>query len=101
MDDLISDAEYHVLRPAGPEGCTVVVRETSFLAIGNGEAYAVGHTGLALGESGSWTVDDGYRPVAAGTYALGWGRDGGFLRISGTSTDPVINGGSADINCGW
>ncbi|MFM9559416.1 hypothetical protein ACKI19_45135, partial [Streptomyces caniscabiei] len=61
MDDLVSDAEYHVLRPPGPGGCTAVVRETSFLVIGSGEAYAVGRTGLALGESGSWTVDDGYR----------------------------------------
>lgn len=101
VDDLISDAEYHILRPAGPEGCTVVVRETSFLAIANGEAYAVGHTGLALGQSGSWTVDDGHRPFDAGTYALRWREDGGSLRISGTSTDPVVNGGSADIDCGW
>lgn len=99
-DDLISDAEYHLLRPAGPGGCTAVVRETSFLVIGNGEAYAVGRTGLALGESASWTVDDGYRPVDAGTYELDWGPGGGFLRISGTSTDPVVRGGSADIDCG-
>ncbi|MCX4993095.1 MULTISPECIES: hypothetical protein [unclassified Streptomyces] len=95
-----SDAEYLVLRPAGPGGCTVVVRETSFLVIGNGEAYAVGRSGLALGESGSWTVDDGYRPVGAGAYELDWGRDGGLLRVSGTSTDPVTAGGSADIDCG-
>jgi hypothetical protein len=101
VDDLVSNAEYHVLRPAGPGGCTAVVRETSFLVIGNGEAYAVGRTGLALGESGSWTVDDGYRPVDAGTYELDWGRDGGFLQISGTSADPVVRGGSADIDCWW
>ncbi|MCT9113270.1 hypothetical protein N4G69_48480 [Streptomyces mirabilis] len=101
VDDLISDARYHVLRPAGPGSCTVVVRETSLLMIGNGEAYAVGRTGLALGQSGSWTVDDGYRPVDAGTYALDWGRDGGLLRIRGTSTDPVLRGGSADVDCGW
>ncbi|MEU9288433.1 hypothetical protein AB0D57_27995 [Streptomyces sp. NPDC048275] len=101
VDDLISEAEYHVLRPAGPGGCTAVVRETSFLVIGKGEAYAVGRTGLALGESGSWTVDDGYRPVDSGTYELDWGQDGGLLRISGTSTDPVVHGGSADIDCGW
>ncbi|MFD8212387.1 hypothetical protein ACFV2U_01245 [Streptomyces sp. NPDC059697] len=100
-DDLISDAEYHRLRPPGPGGCTAVVRETSFLVIGKGEAYAVGRTGLALGESGSWTVDDGYRPVGAGTYELDRGRDGGLLWISGTSTDPVLRGGSADIDCGW
>ena len=51
--------------------------------------------------AGSWTVDDGYRPVGAGTYELDWGRDRGLLRISGTSTDPVLHGGSADIDCGW
>ncbi|MCH5676470.1 hypothetical protein [Streptomyces gilvus] len=100
-DDLISDARYHVLSPTGPGGCTAVVRETSFLVVGNGEAYAVGHTGLALGESGSWTVDDGYRPVAAGTYALRWGRDAGVLRVSGTNTDPVVRGGLTDVSCDW
>lgn len=100
VDDLISDAEYHVLRPPGPEGCTAVVREASFLVIGSGEAYAVGRTGLALGESGSWTVDDGYRPIDAGTYELDWGRAGGLLQISGTSNDPVLRGGPADIDCG-
>ncbi|MBN0048431.1 hypothetical protein JS756_30885 [Streptomyces actuosus] len=100
VDDLVSDAEYLVLRPAGPGGCTAVVRETSFLVIGQGEVYAVGRTGLALGRSGSWTIDDGHRPVRAGTYTLGWGRDGGRLRIIGTGTDPVVQGGSADIDCG-
>ncbi|UUU23764.1 hypothetical protein [Streptomyces sp. DSM 40750] len=100
VDDLTSDADYRVLRPAGPGGCTAVVRETSFLVIGNGEVYAVGHTGLALGESGSWTVDDGYRPIDAGAYELDWGRDGGRLLLSGTSTDPILRGGSVDIDCG-
>lgn len=100
VDDLISNVEYRVLRPAGPGGCTAVVRETSFLVTGDGEVYAVGRTGLALGESGSWTVDDGYRPIDAGTYELSWGREGGHLRISGTSTDPVLRGGSTDIDCG-
>ncbi|MER6206853.1 hypothetical protein [Streptomyces sp. NPDC001642] len=101
LDDLISDARYYVLRPTGPGGCTAVVRETSFLVIGDGEAYAVGRTGLALGEAGSWVVDDGYRPVAAGTYELDWERDGGLLVISGSGTDPVVRGGMTDIDCGW
>ncbi|MDX3639320.1 hypothetical protein [Streptomyces sp. MB09-02B] len=100
VDDLISNVEYRVLRPAGPGGCTAVVRETSFLVIGKGEVYAVGRTGLALGASGSWTVDDGYRPIGAGTYELSWGRDSGHLRIGGRSTDPVLHGGSTDIDCG-
>jgi hypothetical protein len=34
----------------------------------------------------------------AGTYELNWGRDGGLLRISGTSTDPVVRGGTTDID---
>ena len=101
LDDLISEARYHVLRPTGPGGCTAVVRETSFLVIGNGEAYAVGRTGLAWGEAGSWVVDDGYRPVAAGAYELDWESDGGLLLISGTGTDPVVGGGMTDIDCGW
>ncbi|WP_405972110.1 hypothetical protein OG496_22025 [Streptomyces sp. NBC_00988] len=101
LGDLINEAEYHVLRPTGPGGCTAVVRETSFLMIGDGEAYAVGRTGLAWGEAGSWVVDDGYRPVAGGTYEIKWERDGGLLLISGTNTDPVIRGGMTDIDCGW
>lgn len=54
----------------------------------------MGRTGLAWGEAGSWVVDDGYRPVAGGTYKLDWERDGGLLLISGTSTDPVLRGGN-------
>ncbi|WP_416979343.1 hypothetical protein [Streptomyces sp. T028] len=99
LGDVISDAKYHVLTPAGPGGCTAVVRETSFLMASGGEAYAVGRTGLALGTAGSWTVDDGDRPVDAGRYELAWGRDSGLLRINGTVTDPVLGGGSADIDC--
>lgn len=100
-DDLVSSARYHVLRPVGPGGCTAVVRETSFLVIGTGEAYAVGRTGVALGTAGSWTVDDGYRPFDAGTYALRWGPDGtGVLQISGRATDPVLGGGLVDVDCG-
>ncbi|KUN82112.1 hypothetical protein [Streptomyces griseoruber] len=99
LDDLVSGAKYYVLRPAGPEGCTAVVRETSFLVIGTGEAYAVGRTGLALGMSGRWTVDDNRRPVEAGAFELTWGRDGGLLRVDGTANDPVIGGGAADIDC--
>ncbi|WP_416961806.1 hypothetical protein [Streptomyces sp. Agncl-13] len=101
LADLALEARYYVLRPTGPGGCEAVVRETSFLMIGNGEAYAVGRTGLAWGEAGSWVVDDGYRPVADGTYKVTWGPDGGLLLISGTSTDPVIRGGMTDIDCGW
>ncbi|MZD03743.1 hypothetical protein GTW43_01405 [Streptomyces sp. SID5785] len=102
-DDVLSDARYHVIGPPGPGGCTAVVRETSFLVIGGGEVYAVGRSGWAVGASGSWRVDDGYRPVASGTYTLRWGGPGddGTLAVTGTRTDPVLGGGLTELDCGW
>ncbi|MEV0095340.1 hypothetical protein [Streptomyces sp. NPDC050738] len=97
--DLLGDANYLVLQPAGPGGCTAVVRETSFLVIGDGEVYAVGRTGIAWGKSGSWRVDDGYRPVAAGTYTLHWHGSDGTFRPGGTSTDPVLDSDIATLDC--
>ncbi|MFD7027843.1 hypothetical protein ACFWAR_07410 [Streptomyces sp. NPDC059917] len=97
LDDL--GADYHVLRPTGPHGCTVVVRETSFLVAGSGEAYAVGPTGFAWRSSASWTTDDGYRPIATGTYDLNWTRDDGTLTVHGTPTDPVFTGGPHTLTC--
>ncbi|MFF0445699.1 hypothetical protein ACFYT4_04615 [Streptomyces sp. NPDC004609] len=85
-------AQYHVLRPTGPGGCTAVVREESFLLAGSGAVYAVGPTGIAWRESGSWRADDGYRPVASGSYELSWSRTGGVLVVSGTMVDPVYPG---------
>ncbi|MEU9172192.1 hypothetical protein AB0D34_31125 [Streptomyces sp. NPDC048420] len=83
-------AEYLFLRPGGPEGCRAVVRETAFLMAGSGEVYAVGgSTGVAWGPSGSWFADDGYRPVAEGSYELRWGRSDGSLLVGGTSGNPV------------
>lgn len=90
LGDLPSD--YHVLRPTGPHGCTAVVRETSFLLASSGEVYAVRPTGIAWLPSGSWRADDGYRPIAAGTYELRWSRDGGTLLVRGTEGNPVMDG---------
>lgn len=77
----------------------MIVRETSWLMIGGGEAYTVGRTGIAWGASGSWTVDDGYRPVADGNHLLEWGRTDGSLTVGGTATDPVLDGGVIGIDC--
>ncbi|GGS58869.1 hypothetical protein AB0E75_16445 [Streptomyces griseoviridis] len=96
--DLLNEAEYYVLEPAGPGGCRVVVRETSFLVIGNGEAYRTGFGGLGW-RVGGWTVDDGYRPIRAGTYELTWGYGGGVLSVGGTGTDPVVRSDLPLINC--
>ncbi|MEE1753294.1 hypothetical protein [Streptomyces sp. SP18CS02] len=91
-------AEYHVLEPRGPDGCRAVVRETAFLFSGSGEVYAVGATGIGRPGS-SWTADDGYRPVASGTYELSWGHGGGVLAVHGTTGDPVFPG-LHEVDCG-
>ncbi|WP_316744200.1 hypothetical protein [Streptomyces sp. MK7] len=96
--DLALGARYCTLRPA-VAGCDVIVRETSWLTIGGGEAYTVGRTGIAWRTSGSWTVDDGYRPVAEGNYLLEWGHADGSLTVGGTATDPVLDGGVIGIDC--
>ena len=76
--------------PPVPRGGRAVVGETAFLMAGNGEVYAVGgSTGAAWGPSGSWFADDGYRPVAEGSYELRWGRSDGSLVVSGTRGNPV------------
>lgn len=98
LGDWATEADYRVLEPSGPGGCRVVVRETSFLVIGTGEVYEVGTGGLGL-QIGSWTADDGHRPFRSGTYELEWGREGGLLRIGGTSTDPVWTSDIPVITC--
>ena len=87
--DAVGDvgATYHVLTPTGPDGCRAVVREVSFLLAGRGDVYAVGASGIGRRLS-SWTADDGYRPIASGTYTLRWAT-GGVLTVSGRSGDPV------------
>ncbi|MFF2412571.1 hypothetical protein [Streptomyces sp. NPDC058092] len=67
---------------------------------GSGEVYAVGPTGIAWRPSGSWQADDGYRPIAAGTYELRWSRDGGgTLLVRGTEGNPVMNNGLHSVDC--
>ncbi|WDZ85386.1 hypothetical protein [Micromonospora cathayae] len=83
-------ATYHVLEPAGPDGCRAVVREVSFLFAGSGDVYAVGSLGVGR-RMGSWTADDGYQPIASGTYRLEWHADGGLLTVGGRNTDPVMS----------
>ncbi|MFE1554712.1 hypothetical protein ACFW6V_06925 [Streptomyces sp. NPDC058734] len=82
-------AEYRVLEPAGPDGCRAVVRENSFLVMGDGSVYAVKGFGFALPVS-SWIADDNMRPVAAGRYELEWGERSGVLTLHGREGDPVM-----------
>ncbi|MFC9948281.1 hypothetical protein [Streptomyces pratensis] len=100
FSDFIGSADYRVLEPAGPDGCVAVVRETSFLKISDGEVYAVGSSGVAWRESGSWMADDMHRPVAEGTYELDWNRSGGTFRVGGTATDPIVSADLNPLDCG-
>ncbi|MFH9618858.1 hypothetical protein ACH4MM_34850 [Streptomyces pratensis] len=100
FSDFMGSAEYRVLEPAGPDGCVAVVRETSFLKISDGEVYAVGSSGVAWRESGSWMADDMHRPVAEGTYELDWNRSGGTFRVGGTATDPIVSADLNPLDCG-
>lgn len=79
---------YQVLEPEGPGGCKAVVREAATLFAGSGALYPVGISGIGWRAS-SWTADDGYRPIAAGSYELRWSQDGGSLMVHGRATDPV------------
>ncbi|MFE7506219.1 hypothetical protein [Promicromonospora sp. NPDC057488] len=96
--DALYEAKYQVLSPGASDGCRVVVRETSALKLGTGDAYVV--RGLGLGQrTATWVADDGYRPVRAGTYDLALGPDGGTLTVRGTASDPVMPG-THPIDCG-
>ncbi|WP_395398562.1 hypothetical protein ACHMXB_12115 [Arthrobacter sp. UC242_113] len=90
-------ATYHVLEPAGPNGCRAVAREYSFLFAGSGAVYAVGPIGIGTRVS-TWTTDDGYEPVADGSYQLRWEAGSGTLRLMG-GIDPVWPA-LHDVRCG-
>lgn len=87
--DLTFGADYRVLPAEASADCRVVTRERSFLMAGGGDVYTV--RGFGVGRrTGSWTADDGYRPVGAGTYDLALGLGGGTLTVRGTPSDPVV-----------
>ena len=70
--------ETFILKPQGPDGCTAVVRESSFLMGGSGAAYAVNAVGIGR-QAGGWSTDDGYRPIEAGSYTLDWHPSGRLI----------------------
>ena len=91
LGDAVDGATYTLLRPAGPDGCQAVAREVSFLMAGKGQIYAVHPWGVGW-RAGSWTADDGRRPIEEGTYTLSWGVGGGALLVRGDSGNPVWPG---------
>ncbi|MFD7309389.1 hypothetical protein [Promicromonospora sp. NPDC059942] len=86
--DMFYEAQYRVLPHEASDGCRVVTRETSDLLSGGGDVYVV--RGLGVGQrTGTWTADDGARPIRDGRYDLDLGQEGGSLTVIGTSYDPV------------
>lgn len=86
-------SEYIEVGPPSVAGCRAWVEESAFLLIGNGASYSAGPWQLVALPSGSWVVDDGYRPVRAGQYTVSWSDDGRSVAVSvvGTSIDPVVS----------
>lgn len=86
---IVSPFSVHVLAPSGPDGCRIVVRETSFTWSGSGMVYAL-PAGHAIAKPVSWYGgDDGLRPVSEGLYELSWLGAQARLNVHGTKDDPV------------
>lgn len=61
-----------ILPERSPAGARIVVIDRAFLLVGKGDVYyAPPHT-IFTTHLGSYTADDGYNPVARGTYRLTW-----------------------------
>ncbi|MEC5181962.1 hypothetical protein RCH07_003334 [Arthrobacter sp. CG_A4] len=88
LGDASHSTKYRVLTPAGPDGCQAVVLEGSFFIAGRGEVFAVHPLGIGW-RAGSWTTDDGIRPIEEGQYELSWGVAGGALLVRGDGNNPV------------
>lgn len=69
-----------LVSPRGPDSCRLVVRESAFLMSGKGEAYTVGTAGIGH-LAGTWSTDDGYRPIEEGSYTLDWNTTGAELTV--------------------
>jgi hypothetical protein len=87
------NSEYLEVGPPSVAGCRAWVEESAFLVIGNGASYSAGPWQPIAFPSGSWVVDDGYRPVRAGQYSVIWSEDGRSVSVGvvGTSTQPVVS----------
>lgn len=97
LGDAAYSTTYTLLRPTGPDGCQAVAREASFFVAGQGQVYAVLPWGVGW-RAGSWTADDGIRPIEEGRYKLSWSVGGGSLIVQGDSGNPVWPG-LHDVSC--
>lgn len=88
LGDAAFGASYSVLEPAASGGCRAVTRESSFFMAGGGQVYSVHPMGVGW-RTGSWTADDGIRPIDNEQYEMSWGPVGGALRVHGDGRNPV------------
>ncbi len=88
LGDAAFGATYTVLEPSASNGCRAVARESSFLMAGGGQVYSVHPVGVGW-RAGSWTADDGIRPIGDGQYKLSWAPGGGVLLVQGDGHNPV------------
>lgn len=91
LGDAAFGATYTVPKPSAPGGCQAVVRESSFLMSGGGQVYSVHPIGVGW-RTGSWTADDGLRPIDDEQYELSWGLENGALLVRGDGRNPVYPG---------
>lgn len=97
VGDATLSATYTVLGPSASNGCRAVARESSFLMAGRGQVYAVHPVGVGW-RTGSWTADDGIRPIDDRRYVLSWGLGSGALLVQGDGHNPVYPS-LHDITC--
>jgi hypothetical protein len=88
LGDAAFGATYTVLDPSASDGCRAVARESSFLMSGGGQVYSVHPIGVGW-RTGSWTADDGIRPIDNEQYEMSWGLGGGALLVHGDGHNPV------------
>ena len=93
--------EPYFAEPAGPYGDRVLVIEHHFLLGSSGDIYYV-PAGLPFAlKQGSFSCDDAYSPMRAGSYSLSWSDRTAALSVwSDTAADPMVpwNG---KVGPGW
>ena len=92
--------KYTVLQEQSDGGCRVVVREYSFLLMGQGSAGIVQPGSMTVEWLGEYWADDGYMPFSGDTYSLDWnGTDGDLEVFSESANWAAWAGDKPTITC--
>lgn len=62
----------YVLPETSPSGGRLIVVDRAFLLVGKGDVYYAAPGSITTEHIGSYLTDDGYNPIAYGTYSLTW-----------------------------